>query len=85
MRSLAPMVDPHQIANSLRPIYTQLIADLNLPPTERYGSTELKNAVLEYAEKVGVPYPKGSKSYQALLVGFSYVDVSSSWYEMVYC
>lgn len=69
-------VEDHDLAASLRPIYVQLISDLNLPPLERFESEKLMAAVLEAAAATGVPHPPHSHSYESLLVGYSYADVS---------
>lgn len=69
-------IEDCELAASLRPIYTQLISDLNLPPLERFESEKLMTATLEAAAATGVPHPPNSHSYESLLVGYSYADVS---------
>ncbi|KAG8161099.1 hypothetical protein KVR01_009363 [Diaporthe batatas] len=67
-------IEDPELAASLRPIYTKFLSDLNLPPLERFESEKLMTAVLEAAAATGVPHPLNSRSYEGLLVGYSYAD-----------
>lgn len=70
------VAEDRELADTLRPIYAQFISDLNLPPLERFESEKLLAAILETAAATGVPHPAHSHSYENLLVGYSYADVS---------
>jgi hypothetical protein len=69
--------DSPSLVTTLRPLYIQFFKDLELTqPFERFQSEKLMEAVLEFARGTGVPHPHNSHSYESLMVGYSYADVS---------
>lgn len=63
------------LATTLRPLYTQFLKDLNLQPLERFESDKLLEAVLEVAQRTGIPHDDNSSSFQGLMIGYSIADV----------
>lgn len=65
------------LADILRPFYTQFLSDLNLKrPFILHEPEKFMNAILEYAEGTGVPFPPNSHSFSCLMVGYSSSGVS---------
>lgn len=65
------------LKTTLRPHILQFLQDLPLIPLERFESEKLQEAVFNYAQGTGVPFPPNSRSYQRLIAGYCYADVSS--------
>ncbi|KAK7740949.1 hypothetical protein SLS53_005012 [Cytospora paraplurivora] len=68
----AVISDQQKLADTLRPIYTQFIADLNLKePFVLVEPDRFLAGLLEYAKGTGVPFPPNSHSFNCLMVGYS--------------
>lgn len=66
-----------ELAAILRPFYTQFLTDLSLKqPLILNEQEKFMNAVLEYAEGTGVPFPPNSPSFSGLMVGYTYSGAS---------
>lgn len=77
----AVISDQQKLADTLRPIYTQFIADLNLKePFVLVEPDRFLAGLLEYAKGTGVPFPPNSHSFSCLMVGYSSAGVSQSVY-----
>lgn len=65
------------LAARLKPLYSRFLTDLDLQPEyRRHESEKLMEEVLKFAKSTGVPHDLNSHSYQSLMVGYTYADVS---------